>query len=451
MGRLFGTDGARGVAITELTCETAMQIGRAAAIVLAKKTKHKPKIIIGKDTRISSDILESALVAGICSIGADAVILGVVPTPAVAFLVEKYEADAGVMISASHNSVEFNGIKLFDGTGYKLSDEVEEEIEALILDNPENISLASGCDVGRISYAKDAAWDYIRHIIKTIDGDLSGIKVAIDCANGSASVTAERIFKGLGANVMLIHAEPDGTNINEKCGSTYLAAISEFVRSNKCHLGVAFDGDADRCLAVDENGEVIDGDKLIAIFAKHMRDNGKLNRNTAVVTVMTNLGFTNFAKANGINMLTTKVGDRYILEQMLLNDYSLGGEQSGHIIFREFAKTGDGQLTAVQLMNILKLSDTSMSSLAGIMERYPQVMINVKIASKWKENWKNVDEIEQMIDLYQKKLGSTGRILVRESGTEPLVRVMVEGKRFDLINDIAVKIADKIKECCPAE
>lgn len=451
MGRLFGTDGARGVAVTELTCETAMQIGRAAAIVLAKKTKHKPKIIIGKDTRISSDILESALVAGICSIGADAVILGVVPTPAVAFLVEKYEADAGVMISASHNSVEFNGIKLFDGTGYKLSDEVEEEIEALILDNPENISLASGCDVGRISYAKDAAWDYIRHIIKTIDGDLSGIKVAIDCANGSASVTAERIFKGLGANVMLIHAEPDGTNINEKCGSTYLAAISEFVRSNKCHLGVAFDGDADRCLAVDENGEVIDGDKLIAIFAKHMRDTGKLNRNTAVVTVMTNLGFTNFAKANGINMLTTKVGDRYILEQMLLNDYSLGGEQSGHIIFREFAKTGDGQLTAVQLMNILKLSDTSMSSLAGIMERYPQVMINVKIASKWKENWKNVDEIEQIIDLYQKKLGSTGRILVRESGTEPLVRVMVEGKRFDLINDIAVKIADKIKECCPAD
>lgn len=451
MGRLFGTDGARGVAITELTCETAMQIGRAAAIVLAKKTKHKPKIIIGKDTRISSDILESALVAGICSIGADAVILGVVPTPAVAFLVEKYEADAGVMISASHNSVEFNGIKLFDGTGYKLSDEVEEEIEALILDNPEKITLASGCDVGRISYAKDAAWDYIRHIIKTIDGDLSGIKVAIDCANGSASVTAERIFKGLGANVMLIHAEPDGTNINEKCGSTYLTAISEFVRSNKCHLGVAFDGDADRCLAVDENGEIIDGDKLIAIFAKHMRDKGTLNRNTAVVTVMTNLGFTNFAKANGINMLTTKVGDRYILEQMLLNDYSLGGEQSGHIIFREFAKTGDGQLTAVQLMNILKLSEGAMSTLAGIMERYPQVMINVKIASKWKENWKNVDEIEQIIDLYQKKLGSTGRILVRESGTEPLVRVMVEGKRFDLINEIAVKIADKIKECCPAE
>lgn len=451
MGRLFGTDGARGVAITELTCETAMQIGRAAAIVLAKKTKHKPKIIIGKDTRISSDILESALVAGICSIGADAVILGVVPTPAVAFLVEKYEADAGVMISASHNSVEFNGIKLFDGTGYKLSDEVEEEIEALILDNPEKITLASGCDVGRISYAKDAAWDYIRHIIKTIDGDLSGIKVAIDCANGSASVTAERIFKGLGANVMLIHAEPDGTNINEKCGSTYLTAVSEFVRSNKCHLGVAFDGDADRCLAVDENGEIIDGDKLIAIFAKHMRDNGTLNRNTAVVTVMTNLGFTNFAKANGINMLTTKVGDRYILEQMLLNDYSLGGEQSGHIIFREFAKTGDGQLTAVQLMNILKLSEGAMSTLAGIMERYPQVMINVKIASKWKENWKNVDEIEQIIDLYQKKLGSTGRILVRESGTEPLVRVMVEGKRFDLINDVAVKIADKIKECCPAE
>lgn len=451
MGRLFGTDGARGVAVTELTCETAMQIGRAAALVLTEKTKHKPKIIIGKDTRISSDILEAALAAGICSIGADAVLLGVVPTPAVAFLVEKYEADAGVMISASHNSVEFNGIKLFDHTGYKLSDETEEAIEALILDHPENIKLAEGTEVGRISRAKDADWDYIRHIIKTIDGNLSGVRVAIDCANGSASVTAERIFRGLGANVMMINASPDGTNINDKCGSTYLDAISTFVRENKCHLGVAFDGDADRCLAVDENGEVVDGDKLIAIFSKYMKENGKLKRDTAVVTVMTNLGFTHFAKQNGINTLTTKVGDRYILEQMLLNDYSLGGEQSGHIIFKEFAKTGDGELTAVQLMNILKLSDMKMSVLASVMERYPQVMINVKIAPKWKENWKNVDEIEGIIDLYQKKLGSTGRILVRESGTEPLVRVMVEGKRFDLINDIAVKISDKIKECCPSD
>lgn len=453
MGRLFGTDGARGVAITELTCETAMQIGRAAAMVLTQKTKHKPKILIGKDTRISSDVLEAALAAGICSVGADAVILGVVPTPAVAFLVQKRGADAGVMISASHNSMEFNGIKLFSGKGYKLSDDIEEEIEDLILDTPEKIKdqITGGANTGRISYDKNAEWDYIRSLMKTIDHDLSGVRVAIDCANGSASSTAEKLFSGLGASVMLINNSPDGLNINDRCGSTCLDGLSRFVTENKCHIGVAFDGDADRCLAVDETGAIMDGDKLIAVFAKDMRDKGTLKKNTAVVTIMTNLGFSHFAKANNINVVTTKVGDRYIIEQMLAGDYNLGGEQSGHIIFHDLSTTGDGQLTAVQLLSVLKRSDCKASELSRVMERYPQVMINVKITAAWKEKWKNDSEIEEIISTNQKLLGTSGRILVRESGTEPLIRVMIEGRHFDVINDMAVKIADKIKERCPSE
>ncbi len=453
MGRLFGTDGARGVALTELTCETAMQIGRAAAMVLTAKSHHKPKIYVGKDTRISSDILEASLIAGICSMGADAVLMGVCPTPAVAFLVKRRGADAGIMISASHNSMEFNGIKIFSGAGYKLSDDIEEEIERLVLDAPDEIyaNLTGGNNVGKITYDKNGDWDYIRSIMKTIGHDLSGIRVAIDCANGSASATAERLFGGLGATVFLVNCTPNGININLNCGSTHMEMISKFVTEKKCHIGVAFDGDADRCLAVDENGQLIDGDKLIAIFARDMRDKGTLKKNTAVVTVLTNLGFTHFAKNNDINMITTKVGDRYIVEQMLAGGYNLGGEQSGHIIFHDFATTGDGQLTAVQLLSILKRSDRKASELASIMERYPQVMVNVKITPKWKEAWKNDEEIEEIISVNQQKLGSGGRILVRESGTEPLIRVMIEGKRFDLINSMAVEIADKIRERCPDE
>ena len=451
MGRLFGTDGARGVALTELTCERAMQIGRAAALVLTQKTKHKPKILIGKDTRISSDVLEAALTAGLCSVGADAVILGVIPTPAVAYLIQKREADAGIMISASHNSMEFIGIKLFASDGCKLSDNIEEEIEKLILDTPEKINehITGGVNVGKISYDKNAEWDYVRYLMKTIDHNLSGLRVAVDCANGAASSTAEKLFSGLGASVLLINNAPDGVNINDKCGSTCLDVISKFVVENKCHVGVAFDGDADRCLAVDETGAVIDGDKLIAIFSKDMRDKGTLKKNTAVVSIMTNLGFAHFAKNNNINIVTTKVGDRYILEQMTAGGYNLGGEQSGHIIFRDISTTGDGQLTAVQLLSVIKRSEQKTSELGKVMERYPQVMINVKIASKWKESWKNDSEIEEIITANQKELGTSGRILVRESGTEPLIRVMIEGRRFDVINDMALKIADKIKERCP--
>lgn len=453
MGRLFGTDGARGIAVTELTCETAMQIGRAAASVLCRTSGHKARILIGKDSRISSDIMEAALTAGLLSVGADVVSLGVVPTPAVAYLVKELKADAGVMISASHNSMEFNGIKLFAGTGFKLSDDIEEEIEALVLDTPEKlISMQkNGGEVGRLIKDRNAVDMYIKHLLSTGEKSLAGLKIAVDCANGSASATAEKLFSGLGAKVYLLSCEPDGININDNCGSTHLEPLTEFVREQGCDLGIAFDGDADRCLAVDEKGNVIDGDKLIAIFAKDMNDRGSLKKHAAVVTVMTNLGFTFFAKENGIEMITTKVGDRYILEQMLAGGYTLGGEQSGHIIFRDYATTGDGQLTAIQLLSVMKRTGRSLSELASVMERYPQVMINVKISQKWKEGWKNIERIESIISEKEKELDGSGRILVRESGTEPLIRVMIEGRQFDRINDMALAIADVIRECCPSD
>ncbi len=446
MGRLFGTDGARGVAISELTCELAMNIGRAAALVLAKETDHAPKIIIGKDTRISGDILESALAAGICSVGANAHILGVVPTPAVAMLVKKYGADAGVMISASHNSMEFNGIKLFSGSGFKLSDEIEEEIESLILDTPEKISVKCGSEVGRICYEPNAQWDYIRHIIKSVDCDLRGIKVALDCANGSASAVAERIFSGLGATCVLINNEPDGSNINLRCGSTCMDSLRKTVVEKKCALGLAFDGDADRCLAVDEKGNVIDGDKLLAIFSKFMKVQGKLKSDTCVVTVMSNLGFFKFAESEGINATTTAVGDRYVLERMLKFGYNLGGEQSGHIIFLDDANTGDGELTGAKFLEVIKKTGKKASELAACMESYPQVLVNVKITADKKGMWEKNEAVQNAISQYKEKLGNDGRILVRESGTEPLVRIMLEGKKTGVITEYANNIAKLVEE-----
>lgn len=446
MGRLFGTDGARGVAITELTCEMAMNIGRAAAIVLTKTTKHKAKIVVGKDTRISSDVLEAALVAGMCSVGADAHILGVIPTPAVAFLVKKYEADAGVMISASHNSVEFNGIKLFSNTGFKLNDDIENEIERLILDNPEEVKLVDGTDIGRIYYEKNAEWDYIRHIMKSIDGDLRDIRVAIDCANGSASDTAIKLFRGLGAICTFINNEPDGTNINKECGSTHMEQLCQAVVDNKCQIGLAFDGDADRCLAVDEKGHVIDGDKMLAIFSHYMRKTGKLNHNAVVVTVMSNLGFFKFAKGNSIVVATSGVGDRYVLEEMQKGGYNLGGEQSGHIIFLDDATTGDGQLSGVKLLDVLAHTTLCASELAQIMDAYPQILVNVKIKSEKKGLWKSDEKVMAAIEYFAQKLGDDGRILVRESGTEPLIRVMLEGKVQRQIEEYANTIAKIIEE-----
>ena len=451
MGRLFGTDGARGVAITELTCELAMQIGRAAAAVL---TKHKTEggranILIGKDTRISSDVLEAALMAGITSVGVDVQLLGVVPTPAVAYLVSSCKADAGVMISASHNSVEYNGIKLFSGTGFKLPDSVEEEIEELILDRLDDIKLKNGCDIGRISVMDNAAEKYIEHLKSTADCAFDELTVAIDCANGSASVTAEKLFTELGAKCLMLSDKPDGCNINDNCGSTHLENLQLFVQENECDLGIAFDGDADRCLAVDKAGNIVDGDKLIAIISDYMAEKETLKNNTAVVTVMSNLGFHTYMKDNGMKTVCTAVGDRYVLEEMLKNGYNIGGEQSGHIIFLDHATPGDGQLTDVQLMNLLVMSGKSLYKLVRKIPNYPQILVNVEINETQKGKWDKVKAITDVIKEAENAMGDKGRILVRESGTEPLLRIMAEGTNEEAVNYWVDKITETVeKELC---
>ena len=445
MGRLFGTDGARGVANTELTCELAMSIGRASAMVLFEAQHHKPKVVIGKDTRISSDMLEAALVAGLCSVGANVELLGVVPTPAVAYLVKEYGADAGLMISASHNPCEYNGIKIFNGEGYKLSDELEEQIEAIVLDHTETPPCPVGGDIGHVHDCSTAVDDYVLHVRTTTDVSLSGMKLAIDCANGSASATARKLFSALDADCVYLNDQPSGVNINEKCGSTHIDQLAEYVKKNKCHAGIAFDGDADRCLAVDELGNLIDGDKIIAALAMDMQQSGKLHDNAAVVTVMSNLGFIRCCEENGITPITTKVGDRYVLEEMKEHHYSIGGEQSGHIIFLDYATTGDGQLSAVQLLSLCRKKGQKLSRVCEVMERYPQVMINVRADAEQKSVFAGDTALAKEIEEAGNSLGRDGRVLVRVSGTEPLIRVMVEGRDFDTINRLAVELGEKIK------
>ncbi len=445
MGRLFGTDGARGIANTELTCELAMNIGRAAAMVLTDSEHKHPKILIGKDTRISSNMLEGALIAGLCSVGADVITLGVVPTPAVAFLVGKYKADAGIMISASHNPCEFNGIKIFSGDGYKLPDALEEQIEAIVLDGVKKPNLPVGKDVGRVSVAKNSVKDYVDHIKSTVPFALNGMEIAIDCANGSASVTAEKLFTELGAKVHLLSCNPDGININENCGSTYMSQLSDYVKNNNLDCGIAFDGDADRCLAVDGKGNLIDGDFIMAICAADMKSRGKLNKNTVVGTIMTNMGFIKFCNENDINFVATKVGDRYVLEEMLLEEYGFGGEQSGHVIFLDFATTGDGQLTAAQLLSILKRREAKLESFSSLMYRYPQVMVNVGVSAEGKLHFYTDNDIKNAVEKAKETLSDNGRVVVRVSGTEPLIRVMVEGQDEMQIKKIANDIADVVK------
>lgn len=447
MGRLFGTDGVRGVAISELTVDMAMLIGKAAALTLSKASHRKSKILIGKDTRVSGDVIESALIAGICSVGADVHLLGVVPTPAVAYLTVKYGADAGVVISASHNSYEFNGIKLFSGTGYKLPDEIENEIERLVLDAPNEIVNADCDTIGRIYTEKNAEWDYVRYLIKQIDSDLGRMKIAVDCANGAASATAEKFFRGINANVTFLNNTPDGYNINRNCGSTDLSGLSKYVVENRCVAGIAFDGDADRCLVVDEKGEPVDGDKLIALLALDMKQNEKLASNTCVVTQMTNLGFFRWAKENGIVVSTSsKIGDRYVLERMLIGGYNLGGEQSGHIILSDCATTGDGELSGAKILEILAKSGKKMSELANVFIPYPQLLLNVKLRDGVKGAWKDDVDVREIIDYCTERLGSDGRIFVRESGTEPLLRIMVEGKDADAIYNYAHAIEKVVQD-----
>ena len=445
MGRLFGTDGARGIANSELTCELATNIGRAAAYVLTEKTTEKPKVLIGKDTRVSSNMLEMALAAGLCSVGADVVLVGFVPTPAIAFLVKDREADAGIMISASHNPCEYNGIKIFDGNGYKLPDALEEEIESLVLDDMSPIKFPVGGDVGSVFLRHDYVDLYIDHLAKSVDTDLSGLKIAIDCANGCASYTAEKLFTRLGATVHMMHCNPNGVNINAHCGSTHMEDLTDYINGHDMDLGLAFDGDSDRCLAVDENGKLIDGDRMIAVFALDMKKKGILNDNTAVVTVMTNLGFKQFAERNGINVLETKVGDRYVLEEMLKNDYQIGGEQSGHIIFKNFATTGDGQLSGAMLAAILAKTGRPASEIASVMTVLPQTLVNIKASPELKEKLNTDSEIKAAIEKVKEELGKRGRILVRASGTEPLIRVMLEGENIAEIKRLAREVAAVIE------
>ncbi len=454
MGRLFGTDGARGVANSELTCELAMQIGRAAAMVLTQHNNKRPKVLIGMDTRASSQMLESAISAGLCSVGADVMLLGEIPTPAVAYLVRKYEYDAAVMISASHNPCEYNGIKIFQGNGYKLPDALEEEIESIILDKTQVPPIKVGGEVGRIIRSRTSIIDYTTYLKHVAQDELAeygfadfgGLKIAVDCSNGAASVTAPRIFMKLCDDCFFMACHPNGTNINANCGSTHLEVLQDFVVRNNCDAGLAFDGDADRFLAVDEKGNVVDGDKLIAIFAKHMKNKGKLKNNAAVVTVMSNMGFFKFCEENDIHCEKTKVGDRYVLENMLENDFVIGGEQSGHIIFRDFATTGDGELSALKLLCVMKETGKSLSELASEMEVFPQVLVNVRVSDFGKARFPRDEEIKKAIEAAEKELGNEGRVLVRVSGTEPLVRVMLEGKDEEKINILAQEIAQVIKE-----
>ncbi|MBR0536356.1 MAG: phosphoglucosamine mutase [Clostridia bacterium] len=454
MGRLFGTDGARGVANTEISCELAMQIGRAAAMVLTEHTQERPKVLIGMDTRASSQMLESAIAAGLCSVGADVNLLGEIPTPAVAYLVKMYKYDAAIMISASHNPCEYNGIKIFQGNGYKLPDALEEEIESIILDKSQIPPVKIGGDVGRIKRSRTAAADYIKYLYSIAKEDLaeyeihdfSGLKIAVDCSNGSASVTAPELFMKLCDDCFFMASHPNGTNINNNCGSTHLEVLQDFVVRNQCDAGLAFDGDADRFLAVDENGQVVDGDKLIAIFAKYLKEKNKLKNDTAVVTVMSNMGFFKFCEENGIHCEKTKVGDRYVLENMLANGHSIGGEQSGHLIFLDHATTGDGQLSALKLLCIMKETGKKLSELAGQMQVFPQVLINVRVSDFGKVKFPRDKEIKTAIEAAERELGEDGRVLVRVSGTEPLVRVMLEGKDEEKINTLAQDIAEVIRE-----
>ena len=418
MGRLFGTDGVRGIANKELTCERAMEIGRAAAAIISDGCRNAPTFVIGCDTRASSDMLVSAMSAGLCSIGANVINLGVVPTPAVAYLIGKYKADAGVMISASHNPAEFNGIKIFNGSGYKLADMLEERIEEIVLDKVSTPSLAEGGKVGRVIYAKDSVRDYIRHIKSSVYNSLKGLKVAVDCANGSASASAKILFEELGAEVHILSASPNGENINKECGSTHLDNLSKYVVENHLDCGVAFDGDADRCLCVDEKGNTIDGDVIMAICSLDLMKRGKLSGNTVVGTILTNFGFTKFCEQNGLRFIATKVGDRYVLEEMLLEDYSFGGEQSGHIIFRDFATTGDGQLTATQLLSHLKVENRPLSELASVITKYPQVSVNIVTSSEGKIAFYTDRTIDETISQAKEELGKSGRIVVRHN-TEP--------------------------------
>lgn len=445
MGRLFGTDGVRGVANEELTPLLAMQLGQAGAYVLTKENEHKPTIMVGCDTRISGDMLANALMAGICSVGANAVYVGVIPTPAVAYLTRKYKVDAGVVISASHNPVEFNGIKFFDGNGYKLPDAMEDEIESLIKNDMSEIRFPIGANVGKIKYRTDAREEYINHSIQKVNVDLSKLKIVVDCAEGASYYTSVEALKELGANIVAIHNLPDGTNINANCGSTHMEELKARVVYEKANVGLAFDGDADRLLAVDEMGNVVDGDQIMAIVGNHMKQKGELKNDTIVATIMSNLGFFLMAEKNGIQAEQTAVGDRYVLERMRKIGANLGGEQSGHIIFLNENTTGDGLLSALHLLKVMVETKKPLSELSKVMEVLPQALVNAKVPNHKKDRYMEYPEIADKIAELSDKFAGKGRVLIRPSGTEPLVRVMIEGKNQKMIEKDARDLAELIQ------
>ena len=448
MGKLFGTDGIRGIVNETLDAGLAFEVGCAAAQVLAKDTgKQKPLFTIGKDTRISSDLLEGALIAGLCSAGADVLHLGVIPTPGVAFLTIKNKADAGIVISASHNPFEHNGIKIFNSQGFKLSDALELEIEDIILSKTK-APLRTGAEIGRVIYADEQESEaYIEYLARTIDTDLAGMRILVDCANGASSTTAGRLFDRFPKlHTDIINADPDGININQDCGSTHINHLSAMVKAGGYDMGIAFDGDADRCLAVDDAGVLIDGDQVLAICGSDLESRGELPGHTLVATVMSNLGFHIFAKEHGLNLLCTSVGDRNVLEEMEKGGYVLGGEQSGHTIFRRLATTGDGELTALQLLSVVHKSGQRASQLAAMCVRYPQVLLNVKVAAKEKKDEIMASrQLKEAVAQAETALAGEGRVLVRPSGTEPLIRVMVEAKEESVAMTVAEKLANLIK------
>lgn len=439
MGRLFGTDGARGIAGSELTADLAMKIGASAAYILGENKKIK--VIVGMDTRYSGDMLACAVNAGLLSMGADVIFAGVVPTPAVSFLVTQIKADMGVMISASHNPAKYNGIKLFNNKGYKLADEIEEKIEHYILDE----KLPESTNIGRYERDENLKNKYI-NFLYTLANDYNGLKVVVDCANGSASATAPTLFEKLNVNAKIIFDNPDGVNINDNCGSTHLDALISKVKEVQADLGIAYDGDADRCLLVTNDGDVIDGDYVLAICGKYLKEKGRLNNNAIVGTVMSNLGLRKFCESENINFVATKVGDRYVLEEMLNKDYVIGGEQSGHVIFKEYANTGDGELTSLMVLNILSERKCKLSELSSVMDKYPQVLVNVNVTKEGKTSFGEDAEINVLIKKYEEELNGDGRILIRASGTENLIRVMIEGKNTEEISRMANDIADLINK-----
>ena len=444
MGRLFGTDGVRGSANKDLTPELVFSLGKSASLVIAKSHgKGKAKAVVGRDPRASGEMLEAALIAGLATVGVDVLKVGVLPTPAIAYLTKYYGADLGVVLSASHNVFSDNGVKFFSKDGKKLPDDVEDEIEKnleTVVPHP------TGSEVGRVKEMADAYEAYLAHLLETVNtGALKGLKIAVDCANGAASEVAPDLYSRAGAQVIAIHNAPNGININDNCGSTHLESLIETVKKNNCDLGIAHDGDADRCLAIDNEGNVIDGDHILALLAHDFKQNGNLSSDTVVSTVMANLGFKIAMKSASINVIETAVGDRYVLEAMEEKNYVLGGEQSGHIIMRNHSTTGDGLLTALHLMNAVGSTKKSLKELAGIVNKFPQILINVADVDKAKiDN----SELVAAVKKAENDLGERGRVLLRSSGTEPLIRVMVEAETMKQAQDIAQLLAGIVKKTC---